>query len=371
MSGATHHNGTGVADAKAAGLVYVSDEHPGISRRERAGSFIYIDAAGRVVRDAEALRRIKRIVIPPAWTDVWISPLANGHIQATGRDARGRKQYRYHPDFRAVRDGHKYDHILTFAGALPQIRRRLDRDMRRPGLPREKVIATVVHLLDRTLIRVGNDEYARENHSFGLTTLEDRHVQVDHNALRFVFKGKSGKMWRLKVDDRRVARIVKACQELPGQHLFQYVDDSGNHQPVGSQDVNDYLRETTGREVTAKDFRTWSGTVLAATALRAIPPFDKATTAKANVREAIEQVADHLGNTPTVCRKCYVHPAVIETYLAGGLALDAEARAMRGLRREEAAVLAFLRERLRRKGKRQSAATPTKAAETHSAISGA
>src|SRR5581483_1177475 len=347
----TEIQANGAADAKAVGLIYVSDERPGISRVEINGAFRYRDHSGRAVRDAPTLKRIRRLAVPPAWTDVWISPSPNGHIQATGRDARGRKQYRYHPDFRAVRDGNKYEHLIEFATALPKLRRRIERDMRRPGLPREKVLATIVHLLERTFIRVGNAEYARQNNSFGLTTMRNRHVIVGQGTLRFEFKGKSNKVWRLKIEDRRVAKIVKSCQELPGQHLFQYLDETGERQRVGSADVNQYLREVTGRDVTAKDFRTWAGTVLAATRLLGYPPADTAAVAKANLREAIEEVADRLGNTPTVCRKCYVHPAVIESYLAGNLALDAEARAGKGLRKEERAVLAFLKRRLR-KGRR-------------------
>ncbi|HZP18712.1 MAG TPA: DNA topoisomerase IB [Bauldia sp.] len=347
----TEIQANGAADAKAVGLIYVSDERPGISRVEINGAFRYRDHSGRAVRDAPTLKRIRRLAVPPAWTDVWISPSPNGHIQATGRDARGRKQYRYHPDFRAVRDGNKYEHLIEFATALPKLRRRIERDMRRPGLPREKVLATIVHLLERTFIRVGNAEYARQNNSFGLTTMRNRHVIVGQGTLRFEFKGKSNKVWRLKIEDRRVAKIVKSCQELPGQHLFQYLDETGERQRVGSADVNQYLREVTGRDVTAKDFRTWAGTVLAATRLLGYPPADTAAVAKANLREAIEEVADRLGNTPTVCRKCYVHPAVIESYLAGNLALDAEARAGKGFRKEERAVLAFLKRRLR-KGRR-------------------
>ncbi len=356
-------------EARAAGLVYVSDERPGITRRERpGGDFTYIGKDGRAIRDADGLKRIKRIAIPPAWTEVWIAPSPNGHIQATGRDARGRKQYRYHPEFRSARDGAKYDHVLEFAAALPAIRRRIDRDMRLPGLPREKVLAAVVHLLDTTLIRVGNADYAKANGSFGLTTLRNRHVDIAGGSLRFEFKGKSGKLWRLKVSDRRVARIVKSSQELPGQDLFQYLDGEGGRQAVGSADVNDYLRETTGSDIAAKDFRTWAGTVLAVEALRQYPAFETKTTASANVKEAIERVAERLGNTPAICRKCYVHPAVLEAYSDG--TLNGEQARLRGkwLKAEELAALSFLRSRLKPKRRRvRSASRPATSPELRAA----
>jgi DNA topoisomerase-1 len=343
------------ADADRAGLTYVSDEEPGIRRVLRGKGFAYLDAKGRTVRDPETRARIRRLAIPPAWTDAWICPSQDGHIQATGRDARGRKQYRYHPDFMKARDATKYERILDFAHAVPAIRRRVARDMARRGLPVEKVVATVVHLLDSTLIRVGNADYARQNGSFGLTTLRDRHVSVERGALRFEFKGKSGKTWRLKLSDRRVARIVKSCQDLPGQHLFQFIDADGSRRAVGSTDVNRWLRDVSGRDITAKDFRTWAGTVLAAMALCEFEAVDSAMTAKANVREAIERVARRLGNTPTICRKCYVHPEILSSYLDGALALEVGRWAdapLRGdlahLKPEEIAVIAFLRARLRR-----------------------
>jgi DNA topoisomerase-1 len=343
------------ADADRAGLTYVSDEKPGIRRVARGGGFAFFDARGRTIRDRDTRARIRRLAIPPAWTEVWICSTPDGHIQATGRDARGRKQYRYHPDFIKARDATKYERILDFAHALPAIRRRVARDMARRGLPFEKVVATVVHLLDSTLIRVGNPDYARQNGSFGLTTLRDRHVEVDGGALRFEFKGKSGKTWRLKLSDRRAARIVKSCQDLPGQHLFQFVEADGTRRAVGSSDVNRWLREVSGRDITAKDFRTWAGTVLAAIALREFEAVDSASTAKANVRDAIERVARRLGNTPTICRKCYVHPEILTSYLDGALVLEVERRAeaelhndLGDLKPEEIAVIAFLKARLRR-----------------------
>jgi DNA topoisomerase-1 len=327
------------ADARSNGLRYFGDDHPGLTRKPFRGRFAYQDAEGRAVRDEETLARIRKLAIPPAWTDVWISPIPHGHIQATGRDQKGRKQYRYHADFRAARDRTKYEHVLEFGAHIEKIRARVDADMKRPGLPREKVLATIVHLLDTTLIRVGNDEYARANGSFGLTTLRRKHVKVDGGALRFEFKGKSGKTWRLAVQDRRVARIVRSCQELPGQHLFQYLDENGERQSVGSADVNAYLHEITGADVTAKDFRTFAGTVLAATALLRFKTFESATEAKVNVRAAVEEVAERLGNTPAICRKCYIHPEIVTAYLAGALALRAG-------KSHERAVLRFLERRL-------------------------
>lgn len=344
-----------VEAAAAAGLRYVSDEEPGITRRRSGSGFSYRDAKGAVVRDKATLERIRKLAIPPAYTDVWICPRANGHIQATGRDAKGRKQYRYHPDWRAARDATKYEHIMEFAHGLPALRARVDEDMAKRGLGREKVLATVVHLLDTTLIRVGNEDYAQANKSYGLTTLRTRHVAVEGNALRFQFKGKSGKMWNLQLRDRRVARVVRACQELPGQELFQYIDEDGERQSVTSADVNAYLREASGRDITAKDFRTWAGTVLAAMALSEFEKFDNASAAKRNIKEAIERTAAKLGNTPTICRKCYVHPEVLDSYMQGGLLVqiqkevEAELKGdLPSLKPEEAAVLAFLRERLSR-----------------------
>jgi DNA topoisomerase-1 len=341
--------------AEEAGLIYVSDEDPGLARERRGEAFAFLKPGGGEVTDERTLERVRKLAIPPAWTDVWICTRANGHLQATGRDARGRKQYRYHPQFRDVREGTKYEHMLEFARALPAIRERIAAHMALKGLPREKVLATVVHLLETTLIRVGNDEYTRDNKSFGLTTLRDPHVQVEGSELKFRFKGKSGKEWNLQLRDRRVAKIVRACQELPGQRLFQYIDDDGEQREVSSADVNEYLREITGQDVTAKDFRTWAGTVMAALALQEFEAIDSQAAVKKNVRAAIERVAARLGNTPTICRKCYVHPEIIDSYAQGQLLLNIKQRADAQLREElatlkpeEAAVLALLEERLSR-----------------------
>ncbi|MBP0443784.1 DNA topoisomerase IB [Roseomonas sp. SSH11] len=335
--------------ARAAGLRYVSDTKPGITRHAKGDAFFYRAPSGEPVRDEAVLERIRSLAIPPAYTDVWICPFENGHIQATGRDARGRKQYRYHPRWRETRDATKYEHMAEFAAALPAIRARVAEDMQKKGLPREKVLATVVRLLETTLIRVGNDDYAKENGSFGLTTLRNRHVKVEGGTMRFAFKGKSGKSWKLGVQDRRVAKVVRECQDLPGQELFAYTDEDGSVHDVSSGDVNEYLREITGRDITAKDFRTWAGTVMAALALREFETFDSQAAAKRNIRAAIEQVSSRLGNTPTVCRKCYVHPDLLDGYMAGQLALEiAEAaeeelrEEIAHLRPEEAAVLALL-----------------------------
>jgi DNA topoisomerase I len=343
------------AAAEQAGLVYVSDEEPGIRRRRSGKGFNYRNPDGTAVKDKDTLARIRSLAIPPAYTDVWICADPNGHIQATGRDDRGRKQYRYHPRWREVRDSTKYERMLDFGRALPAIRQRIAADMGKRGLPREKVLATVVHLLENTLIRIGNATYSKENKSFGLTTLQDRHVEVDGGKLRFQFKGKSGKVWNLQVKDRRIARIVKSCQDVPGQHLFQYLDDEGNRHGVTSQDVNDYLREISGKDFSAKDFRTWAGTVLAAIALTEFETFDTKAAAKRNLRSAIERVSSRLGNTPAICRKCYIHPQVLDCYLEGDLTDQLKDRIEEDLRTEldalkpeEAAVLAFLHRRLAR-----------------------
>ena len=337
------------SSAAAAGLHYVNDARmPGIRRVGHARAR-YIDQHGRTVRDRAVLQRIKSLAVPPAWTQVWICPDPRGHLQATGRDARGRKQYRYHPRWRAVRDEVKYGRLLEFAAALPGLRRRVAADLHRAGLPREKVIATVVALLEKTLIRVGNEEYARANRSYGLTTLRDAHAKVQAGAISFEFRGKSGIVHRVGVQDPRLARIVKACRDLPGQELFQYVDGDGHRCSVGSADVNDYLRAACGDAFTAKDFRTWSGTVLVACALADVERPASVTAGKRAVVRAIEAAAQRLGNTVAVCRKSYVHPAVVDAFLEG----DVIASARRGSARtgrltaDEAAVARLIERRSR------------------------
>jgi DNA topoisomerase-1 len=334
--------------AEEAGLRYVSDAMPGLRRRRAGTGFTYLDSSGRRITDRATLARIRSLAVPPAYTDVWISLHPNGHIQATGRDARGRKQYRYHPRWREVRDENKFGRMLAFSKALPLIRDRVEQDLSRPGLPREKVLAAVVRLLELTGIRVGNDEYARTNQSFGLTTLRDDHVEVSGSTMRFEFRGKSGKLHQVSLSDRRLARIVARCQALPGEELFQYVDDEGVHQTIGSSDVNGYLRAITGEDFTAKDFRTWSGTLLAAAALEDLGPAPSEREAKSTIVAAIDRVAERLNNTRTVCRKYYVHPAVVDAYLAGTLlqmmpnGTRAVART-NGLRAEEHRLVRLLR----------------------------
>lgn len=342
-----------VVSAHAVGLRHVSDEIPGIRRESSGKSFRYRDPTGRIVRDKETLARIKSLAIPPAWTDVWICSNPNGHLQATGRDDRRRKQFRYHPRWREIRDETKYVRMISFARALPKIRRRVKKDMARNGLPRDKVLATVVRLLEVSLIRVGNDEYARDNDSFGLTTMRNKHVEVNGSSLQFHFRGKSGKWHNVDIRDRHIAKIVARCQDLPGQELFQFVDEDGERRDVRSEDVNEYLREISGQDFTAKDFRTWAGTVLAAMALREFEKFDTKAQAKKNVVAAIESVAEKLGNTPAVCRKCYIHPHVLDSYLDGTLVETLKQRAekqiagtLHGLPSEEAAVLGLLQQRL-------------------------
>jgi DNA topoisomerase-1 len=347
--------------AQEAGLRYVTDSMPGIRRRRAGKGFRYIGPDGKRITDPDRIAWFKRLAIPPAWTDVWISPIKRGHVQATGRDARGRKQYRYHPRWREVRDEAKFGRLVDFARALPKIRRRTERDLRRRGLPREKVLALVVRLLEATLIRVGNEEYARDNDSFGLSTLRDRHVKGNGSAIRFSFKGKGGKEHEVPIADRRLARLVKQVQEIPGQELFQYIDEEGRRQGIASGDVNDYLRDISGQDFTAKDFRTWAGTVAASMALQDFREIDDEAGRKKAIVDAIEEVAGQLGNTPAVCRACYVHPDVLESYLDGTMveALSARARGagrgLHALRPEEAAVLGLLQARLareRRKGRR-------------------
>ena len=338
-----------VMAAKAAGLRYVTDTRPGIGRKKTATGFRYVDADGKPVRDAETLKRIRSLVIPPAWQEVWICPLANGHLQATGRDARGRKQSRYHPHWREARDETKYLHMLEFADALPVIRERVEHDLALPGLSRLKVLATVVRLIETTFIRVGSAEYARENKSYGLTTMRSRHVSVHGATITFDFQGKSGVHHTIDLEDRRLARIVQRCHDLPGYELFQYLDHDGNRHTIDAADVNEYLHEITGAHFTAKDFRTWAGTVLAAMALREFEPYDNATQAKKNVVEAIKSVSSRLGNTPAVCKKCYIHPAVLEHYLSGAMlgALESEVaeevdKRLTNLREEEHQLLHLL-----------------------------
>jgi DNA topoisomerase-1 len=342
-----------LVSARAVGLRHVSDEQPGIKREKSGKGFRYRDPAGKIVNDEETLRRIKSLVIPPAWTNVWICPNPNGHLQATGRDDRGRKQFRYHPRWREIRDETKYARMIAFARTLPKIRRRINKDMSLSGMPRNKVLATVVRLLELSLIRVGNDEYARQNDSFGLTTMRHKHVDVHGSTLQFHFRGKAGKWHNVDIHDRRIAKIVERCQDLPGQELFQFVDDDGARHDVRSEDVNDYLREISGQDFTAKDFRTWAGTVLASVALREFEKFDTKAQAKKNVVAAIEAVSVKLGNTPAVCKKCYIHPHVLDSYLEGTLletlkqpTEKAVSSSLRGLPAEEAAVLGLLQQRL-------------------------
>ncbi len=342
-----------VQAARAASLRYVSDGRPGIRRKRAGRHWSFAAPDGSIIRDAATIRRIKALAIPPAWTDVWISPAGNGHIQATGRDARGRKQYRYHARWHEVRDETKYGRMIAFAHALPGIRDRVDSDLARQGLPREKVLAAIVRLLETTLIRVGNEEYVRNNKSYGLTTMRNKHVDIDGSLLKFRFRGKSGKEHDVGIRDRRLARVVARLQDLPGEELFQFTDEAGDPQTIDSSDVNAYLRDISEQDFTAKDFRTWAGTVIAALALKEFEAFDSEAQAKKNVVRAIESVAQRLGNTPAVSRKCYVHPAIIDAYMDGVMAemlqrrVAGELRAsLQSLTPEEAAVLALLHHRL-------------------------
>jgi len=355
------------AMARDAGLRYTTDARPGITRRRSGKGFSYRAPDGRTIRDREVIGRIRALAIPPAWTDVWICPSPNGHLQASGRDARGRKQYRYHARWHQRRGTEKFDRMLAFSEALPRIRRRCDEDLARRGLPREKVLAAVVRLLELTLIRVGNDEYARLNRSFGLTTLRDRHARIEGSALRFRFRGKSGQSHEVGLRDRRLAALVRRCQELPGQELFQFVDEAGEVRDIASDDVNDYIREASGGDFTAKDFRTWAGTVLAYRALRALQPSEGEREAKRNVVEAIRQTADRLGNTPAVARGSYVHPAVLDAYLNGSIrgalvqaAEEQETPPTMATPREEAEVRALLRQRLEDDAARSRGRGPTR-----------
>jgi len=352
--------GTGIAELKAAataaGLRYVSDRSPGITRVRVATGFGYRHRDGSKVTDEETLTRIRKLAIPPAYEMVWICPSPNGHLQAVGRDARGRKQYRYHPRWRAVRDEGKYGKVLVFGKALPRIRERVEHDLSRHGLPREKVLAAIVRLLETTLMRIGNEEYARTNKSYGLTTLRNRHVKVEGaSRIRLDFRGKRGTEYHIDLRNKRLAAIVRRCQDLPGQELFQYLDEGGTPRTVSSEDVNDYLREITGEEITAKDFRTWAATNLAALAFRELESFDTAAPTKKHVVQAVEAVAKMLGNTPAICRKSYIHPAIVDGYLDGSLRAALKRRAdaklansSSGLKAEEVAVMAFLSRTLSR-----------------------
>jgi DNA topoisomerase I len=336
-------------DAVAAALRYVSDHQPGIRRRRSGKGFVYLNSKGRGIHDLATLQRIRQLVIPPAWTNVWISPLPNGHLQATGRDAKGRKQYRYHDHWRQVRDDAKFDRLIEFGAALPKLRRRVQRDLRLRGICREKVLASIVSLLESTSIRIGNDEYARVNGSFGLTTLRNHHVQVNGQSIHFHFRGKSGKVHTIDVSDPRIACIMKQCQDLPGHELFEYLDDAGNPHEVNSEDVNQYLREVTGQDFTAKDFRTWNGTLLTIEIFRHCQrDASRPSATKKIINTAVRQVAEQLGNTIAVCRKCYIHPAVIEAFQSNSLTRLLKSRQRnnpaigRGLRSTEKILLRLL-----------------------------
>jgi DNA topoisomerase-1 len=338
-----------ITEAAEAGLVHVSDALPGIRRHRHGDGFVYSDPAGRPVHDGPILRRIASLAIPPAWTDVWICPLAHGHLQATGRDAKGRKQYRYHPRWRQVRDTGKFSHVLAFGRALPAIRRQVAADLASSSLNRRKILAAVVRLLEATLIRIGNDAYVRENQSFGLTTLTDDHADIRGEHLRFHFRGKSGKEHRIHLQDARLARIVRRSRDLPGQHLFQYLDDLGQPHAIGSTDVNAYLRDIAGFEVTAKDYRTWAGTIVAACYFLLQPPPRSEHEAKHRIVEVVKAVSERLGNTPAVCRSCYIHPGVIEAYRQGQLPVKWPVQGLPDpdaplftLQAHEAAIMAFL-----------------------------
>lgn len=350
------------AAASAAGLRYVSDRTPGITRVRAGNGFGYRRPDGSKLTDEETLTRIRKLAIPPAYENVWICPRPNGHLQAVGRDARGRKQYRYHPRWREVRDEGKYGKLLVFGKVLPKVRERVEQDLSLRGLPREKVLAAIVRLLETTLMRVGNEEYARANKSYGLTTLRNRHVKVEGaSRIRLDFRGKRGTEYHIDLRSKRLAAIVRRCQDLPGQELFQYLDEEGAPRTVGSEDVNEYLRGITGEEITAKDFRTWAATNLAALALRELKAFDTAVPAKKHVLQAVEAVSKMLGNTPAICRKCYIHPAIFDGYLDGSLRAALKRRAdaklantSSGLKAEEAAVMAFLSRTLARGGRARS-----------------
>jgi DNA topoisomerase I len=350
-----------VESAEAIGLCYVTDTQPGIQRQRRGKGFVYLDADGKQIRDQKVIQRINSLVIPPAYRNVWICPLPNGHLQATGRDAKGRKQYRYHPLWREIRDQAKFTRMIAFSEALPLIRQRIEQDLQRRGLPKEKVLAAVVRLMELTRIRVGNEEYARSNESYGLTTLRDEHVDITGSKIQFQFRGKRGVEHTIDLQDRRLAKIVKRCQDLPGQELFQYLDENDEQQTLSSTDVNDYLRDITGEDFTAKDFRTWAGTVLAASELFELGAASSATATKKNMVQAIKSVAAYLGNRPATCRKYYVHPAVLEAYEDESLHqlmakfADTVLESQHSLRPEELAVVALLEQRLMQEIQQQKA----------------
>lgn len=333
------------------GLRYVDDSNPGIARRLLRGRFVYFTPDGKRLRDAQEIARIDALAIPPAYTDVWICPDPRGHIQATGRDARGRKQYRYHARWREVRDATKYERMLAFGEALPAIRARIERDLALPGMPRDKVLATIIKLMDETAIRVGNTQYVRDNGSYGLTTLRNRHAQVRGNRIRLRFRGKSGVQHDVTVQHPRIARIVRRCIDLPGQELFQYEGEEGELHAIGSADVNAYLQQTVAADFTAKDFRTWAGSAHALAQLRELH-WESATEAKRHVVAAIAEVSHRLGNTPAVCRRCYVHPAILDAYLAGELFTLPAPRVRQGLRPEEVALMMFLERSTQSEAKR-------------------
>lgn len=322
-------------------LHYVDDTQVGFSRKILRGKFVYFDTEGRRIRDEAEIKRINALVIPPAYTDVWICADPKGHLQATGRDARGRKQYRYHLRWREIRDENKYSRMIEFGLALPKVRKQLDAQLAAPGMGRDKVMATVISLLDATLIRIGNSQYARDNRSYGLTTLRSKHVEVKGSAILFQFRGKSGVEHQISIKDRRLARIIKRCMELPGQNLFQYLDDNGERHSVSSSDINAYLHSLTGADFTAKDYRTWAGSALALTTLRKLQ-WETEADAKKHIVDMVKEVARQLGNTPAVCRRCYIHPAVLEGFLLGDLAKLPRVRQRKGLRQEEVALATFL-----------------------------
>ena len=349
------------SDVKEEGLVFSSDAHPGIRRVRRGRGFVYRDADDRPITNRAEIERIRALSVPPAWEGVWICPKPLGHLQATGRDAKNRKQFRYHPQWTAARDANKFSRLIGFCRVLPKLRRRVARDLRERGLTHEKVVATVIRIMETTLIRVGNEEYVRENRSYGLTTLRDRHATVRGNTVKLMFRGKSGKEHEAEVTDRRVARVVRQCQDLPGQQLFVYVDEAGKRRTISSEDVNDYIRLTCGEDYSAKDFRTWAGTVLAAAALGGLPEVESEYEAKRNVVKAIDRVAKRLGNTRAVCRRSYVHPAVVDSYLDGSLGEKLVRRAEKLLEEGpvtpsvEAAVLSILRTRVRMEARTKAA----------------